>query len=51
MPAWEAVSTHDPEDTSVSVVPETEQVDVSPEVTVAVRPDDAENDKVMVFAE
>jgi hypothetical protein len=35
----------------VSVVPETVQIEVSPEATDAVRPDDAENDNVMVFAE
>ena len=50
-PAWAAVNVHEPEDTSVSVEPDTVHTEVVPDVTVGVSPDDAENDIATPVAE
>jgi len=51
LPACAAVSTHEPEDTSVSVDPVTVQTLVVDDVTVGVRPEVAENESAIVFVE
>ena len=51
LPACAAVSTHEPEDTSVSVEPDTVHTLVVDDVTVGARPEVAEKISEIVFVE
>jgi hypothetical protein len=44
LPDWVAVKTHDPDDWRVNVDDDTVHTEVSPDVTVGVKPDEAENE-------